>query len=153
MDFQRRKTLISLKEYFTVKWTYGFKTSNSHCCCGFLKTSHRMKWRPIESILRRSIESILIIKKYFLTIETDIKYFFCWEITLYPDFQRSTVTLKLIILLVILIKTVRESRSSIHNASFCTCNVKIGRLCSSQLMFEFIWKMSFRLIGSKRTRF
>ena len=55
------------------------------------------------------------------------------------DFLRFAIPPKLIIL----IKTVKESHSAIHNASFGIIKVKIGQLLSLQLMFEFPWKVLF----------
>ena len=52
-------------------------------------------------------------------------------------FQRFAILLKLINL----IKTAKESHSDIHKASFSTFNAKIGRVLGSQSMFEFPWKI------------
>ena len=57
----------------------------------------------------------------------------------WPDFQRSTISLKPIIL----IKTAKESHSAINNNFFGTFKVKIGQLYISQSMFTFSWKLRF----------
>ena len=62
--------------------------------------------------------------KYFITLK-------------WPDFERSAILLKMIML----IKTAKESHSAIHYASFGTLKINIGRLYSSQSMFKFPWNL------------
>ena len=80
-------------------------------------------------ILKKCISSVhLALHTYHVNIMNP-KYFIRLK---KPDFQRSTIPLKLIIL----IKTAKESHSDIHNASFGTLKAKIDRPHSSQSMFE-----------------
>jgi len=66
-----------------------------------------------------------------------------------PTTVHCSFSLKLIILIIILIKIVQDSHGPVHNASFGTFKVKIGRVYSPESMFEFPWKCDFSQFWSK----